>query len=104
MENAERHLNRALKIYKKTHGENHRIIAANLNYLGYAYRQQGQVWKAKETLEKAVKIMDIYSPSHQGNLPLENNVIRRSVMSVQNKVDSPTACKPMAFLKGTVSR
>ena len=86
VENAERHLNRALEIYKEIYGENHRIIAANLNYLGYAYLQKGQVLKAKETLEEAVKIMDSYSPSHQGNLPLENNVIRRSVMSVQIKL------------------
>ena len=102
VENAERHLNRALEIYREIHGENHRIIAANLNYLGYAYLQKGQVLKAKETLEEAVKIMDSYSPSHQGNLPLENNVIRRSVMSVQNKIDSPTACKPMTFRRATV--
>ena len=101
MENAERHLNRALKIYKEI-GENRRIIAANLNFLASAYLQKGQVFKAKETLEEAVKIMDSYSPSHPGNLPLENNVIRRSVMSVQNKIDSPTACKPMTFLKATV--
>ena len=102
VENAERHLNRALQIYREIHGENHLIIAANLNYLGYAYLQKGQVLKAKETLEEAVKIMDSYSPSHQGNLPLENNVIRRSVMSVQNKIDSPTACKPMTFRRATV--
>ena len=75
VENAENNLNRALKIYKEIHGENHPIIAANLNVLGYVYLQKGQVWKAKETLENAVKIMDNYAPSHQGNLPLENNVI-----------------------------
>ena len=70
VENAERNLIRALEIYKEIHGENHGIIAANLNYLGCAYLQKGQVWKAKETLENAVKIMDNYSPSHQGNLPM----------------------------------
>ena len=82
VENAETNLIRALEIYIEIYGENHRIIAANLNYLGYAFLQKGQVWKAKETLEYAVKIMDNYSPSHQGNLPLENNVIKGSVMSV----------------------
>ena len=86
VENAKRHLIRALRIYKEIHGENHPIIAANLNYLGYAYLQKGQVWKANETVETALKIMDNYSPSRQGNLPLENNVIRRSVMSVQIKL------------------
>ena len=75
VENAKRHLIRALRIYKEIHGENHPIIAANLNYLGYAYLQNGQVWKANETVETAVKIMDNYSPSRQGNLSLENNVI-----------------------------
>jgi len=60
------------------------------------------VLKAKEALEEAVKIMDSYSPSHQGNLPLENNVIRRGVMSVHNKIATPTACKPMTFVKATV--
>ena len=73
MEDAERNLNKALQIYKELHGENHRIIAANLNYLGYAYLQMGKVQKAKETLERAVEIMDNLSPPHPGNLSLEPN-------------------------------
>ena len=73
MEDAERNLNKALQIYKELHGENHRIIAANLNYLGYAYLQMGKVQKAKETLERAVEIMDNFSPPHPGNLSVEPN-------------------------------
>ena len=73
MEDAERNLNKALQIYKELHGENHRIIAANLNYLGYAYLQMGKVQKAKETLERAVEIMDNLSPPHPGNLSLAPN-------------------------------
>ena len=64
---AEGNLTKALDIYTKLHGENHRLIALTLNYLGYAYLQMGQVWKAKETLERAVKIMNNHSPSkHPG--------------------------------------
>ena len=73
MDDAERNLNKALQIYKELHGENHRIIAANLNYLGYAYLHMGKVQKAKETLERAVEIMDNLSPPHPGNLFLEPN-------------------------------
>lgn len=65
---AERNLTKALKIYKLLHGENHRIVAATLNYLAYAYEQLGRVQEAKEMLERAVEIMDNnYLPSHPGN-------------------------------------
>ena len=68
VEDAEKNLTKALKVYKALQGENHRIVAATLNYLGYAYEQSGKVQQGKEMLEKAVGIMDKnYPPSHPGN-------------------------------------
>ena len=69
VQDAEINLKKALDIYKALHGENHPIIAATLNHLGYAYQQMGRVRKGKEILERAVKIMDKYSPPHPGNFP-----------------------------------
>ena len=69
VEDGERNLTKALKIYKALHGENHRIVAATLNYLGYAYQQMGRVQEGKKMLERAREIMDKnYSSSHPGNL------------------------------------
>ena len=70
VEDAEMNLKQALDIYKALHGENHRIIAATLNYLGYAYQQMERVKKGKEILERAVEIMEKYSPPHPGNLQI----------------------------------
>lgn len=67
VEDAMRNLTKAMKIYVALHGTNHRIVAANLNYLGYAYQQMGMVEKGKEELERAVEIMKQYSPLHPGN-------------------------------------
>lgn len=67
VEDAVRNLTKAMKIYVALHGTNHRIVAANLNYLGYAYQQMGMVEKGKEELERAVEIMEQYSPLHPGN-------------------------------------
>ena len=65
---AVRNLNKAMKIYVALHGKKHRIVAATLNYLGYAYQQMGMVQEGKKTLERAVQIMkQNYSPSHPGN-------------------------------------
>lgn len=82
MEHAVRNLKKALQINKDLHGENHRIIAATLNYLGYAYLQMGKVQKAKETLERAVEIMDNLSPPHPGNLFLEPNFRGNKLLDV----------------------
>lgn len=67
VEDAVRNLTKAMKIYVALHGTNHRIVVANLNYLGYAYQQMGLVEKGKEELERAVEIMEQYSPLHPGN-------------------------------------
>lgn len=90
---AEGNLTKALDIYRKLHGENHRLIALTLNYLGYVYLQMGQVWKAKETLERAVKIMNNHSPSeHPGILsflkytavlPYQFTALKLILLSVQ---------------------
>jgi len=67
VEDAVKSLTKALEIHVALHGKNHRIVAANLNYLGYAYQQMGKVEKGKKLLEMAVKILGQYSPSHPGN-------------------------------------
>ena len=67
VEDAVKNLIEAKEIYVALHGENHRIIAATLNYLGYAYQQMGKVEKGKKQLERAVEIMEQYSPLHPGN-------------------------------------
>ena len=67
VEDAVRNLTKAMEIYVALHGKNHRIVAANLNYLGYAYQQMGMVEKGKKQLERAVEIMGQYSPLHPGN-------------------------------------
>ena len=68
VEDAEKNLTKALKVYKALQGENHRIVAATLNYLGYAYELSGKVQQGKEMLEKAIGIIDKnYSTSHPGN-------------------------------------
>jgi len=66
-EDAVKNLTKALEVHVALHGEKHRIVAANLNYLGYAYQQMGKVEKGKEQLEMAVEILEQYSPSHPGN-------------------------------------
>lgn len=68
VDEAEKNLTKALKTYEALHGENHRIVAATLNYLSYAYQQSGWVQEGKELVERAVEIMDKnYAPSHPGN-------------------------------------
>lgn len=68
VEDAEQNLRKALKIYRKLHGENHRSVAATLNHLGYAYVQLGKLQQGNEMLEKALEIMDKHDfPSHPGN-------------------------------------
>ena len=67
VEDAVKNLTKAKEIYVALHGEHHRIVAANLNYLGYAYQQMGMVEKGKKQLERAVDIMDRYPPLHPGN-------------------------------------
>ena len=67
VEEAVKNLTKAKEIYVALHGENHRIVAANLNYLGYAYLQMGMVKEGKEQLERAVQIMGQYLSLHPGN-------------------------------------
>ena len=38
LEEAVKNLTKAMEIHVALHGENHRVVAANLKYLGYAYQ------------------------------------------------------------------
>ena len=67
IDDAVRNIEKALDIYQALHGKNHRIVAATLNYLGYAYQQMGMMQEGKKELERAVEIMEHYSPIHPGN-------------------------------------
>lgn len=73
VDEAVRNIEKALDIYKALHGPNHRIVAAALNYLGYAYQQKGMVQEGKKELEKAVEIMEHYPHIH----PEKANSLKR---------------------------
>ena len=67
VDDAVRSLREALDINKEIHGSNHRIVAANYNYLSYGYLQMGMVPQAKKELLNALKVMHHYSRFHPGN-------------------------------------
>jgi tetratricopeptide (TPR) repeat protein/DNA-binding CsgD family transcriptional regulator len=59
---ADKLLNQSLILFRKIKGENHELVAANLQHLGMRALHRGKYVYAKELFEKAKHILTIYYP------------------------------------------
>ena len=93
VDDAVRSLREALDINKEIHGSNHRIVAANYNYLSYGYLQMGMVPQAKKELLNALKVMHHYSRFHPGNK-------RHCYFQLQKRLETYSWIVEMDWVKG----